>query len=113
QDPDTSAWVSASQSSNPFRPYLSETAVWTTTFSDALGRAYKVRTPDNSIVRSTYSGNETTVTDPMSRKRKSVSDALGRLSKVYEDPIGSNFLTTYEYDVLGNLTKATQGTQAS
>lgn len=111
QDPDTGAWISATQSSNPFRPYLGETAVWTTTFSDALGRATKVRTPDNSIARTSYSGNAVTASDQITHSRLSVSDALGRLSKVYEDPSGFDYLSSYEYDALGNLTKVTQDTQ--
>jgi YD repeat-containing protein len=111
QDPDTSAWVAATQSSNPYRPYLSEQAVWTTTFTDALGRATKVRTPDSAIARTSYSGNTVTVSDQTGKARKSVSDALGRLTQVNEDPNGVNWATTYAYDVLNNLLTTSQGTQ--
>jgi YD repeat-containing protein len=107
QDPDTSAWVRAAQSSNPFRP-LSETPVWTTSFSDALGRTTKVRTPDNAIARTSYSGNSVTVSDQISKARKSVSDALGRLTQVYEDPSSANWLTSYQYDALNDLTSVSQ-----
>jgi YD repeat-containing protein len=107
QDPDTSAWVAAAQSSNPFRP-LSETPVWTTSFSDALGRTTKVRTPDSAIARTSYSGNSVTVSDQISKARKSVSDALGRLTQVYEDPSSANWLTSYQYDALNDLTSVSQ-----
>lgn len=97
--------------SNPFRPYLSETPVWTTSVFDELGRTISVTTPDNAVVSTSYSGNSVTVTDQALKKRKSVSDALGRLKQVYEDPNGLNYQTTYDYDVLDNLVKVTQGTQ--
>ena len=99
------------KTSNPFRPLLSETPVWTTTAFDALGRKASVTTPDNAAVLTSYSGNSVTVTDQALKKRKSVTDALGRLKQVYEDPNGLNYQTSYDYDVLDNLVKVTQGTQ--
>ncbi len=111
QDPDTSAWVRATQSSNPYRPYLSEQPIWTTSFFDALDRIVKVRTPDSAIVRTVYSSNQVTVTDQNGKQRKSVTDALGRLKEAYEDPNGLNYLTSYDYNTLDNLTTVTQGTQ--
>lgn len=99
------------KTSNPFRPWLSETPLWTTTTFDELGRTLSVTTPDNAVVSTSYSGNSVTVTDQALKKRKSVSDALGRLKKVYEDPTGLNYETSYDYDVLDNLVKVTQGTQ--
>ena len=65
---------------------------WTTSAFDALSRLITVTAPDDSIVSTNYHGNEVTVTDPMLKKRKSVTDALGRLKQVYEDPTGSSFL---------------------
>ena len=111
QDPDTGAWVAAAQSSNPFRPYLNEQPVWSTAFTDALGRGTKVRTPDNAIARTSYSGNTVTATDQAGKSGKSVSDALGRLTSVYEDPSGLNYQTSYNYDVLGDLITINQGSQ--
>jgi RHS repeat-associated protein len=114
EDLQTETWMTASQSSNPFRPYLGEQPVWTTAFADALGRTTKVHTPDNAIVRTTYSGISVTVADQTGRRRKSVSDALGRLKEVYEAPndaVNYNHLTSYEYDVLGNLRHVYQGPQ--
>ena len=105
----------AFKKSNPFRsgpsPCQSETAVWTTTGFDALGRVTSVTTPDNAVVSTSYSWNTVTVTDQAGKKRKSVTDGLGRLKEVYEDPNGLNYLTSYSYDVLDNLTTVTQGAQ--
>jgi RHS repeat-associated protein len=115
QDPDNDIWVRAAETSNPFR--TNEEPVWTTNFFDALNRSAKVRTADHSIVRTSFSGNSTTVTDQAGKTRKSVTDALGRLVEVYEDPevLGGpaelNYQTTYLYDVLDNLVKVTQGGQ--
>jgi len=111
QDPDSGAWLAATQSSNPYRSYLGEQPVWTTTFTDALGRMTKVRTPDNAIARTSFSGNTVTVTDQAGKARKSVTDALGRLTGIYEDPSGLNYQTSYAYNVLDDLTTVTQGVQ--
>ena len=98
------------KNSNPFRP-LQETAAWTTQQFDALGRVISVTTPDTAVVSTSYNGNTVTVTDQAGKARKSVTDALGRLTDVYEDPAGLNYQTSYLYDVLDNLVKVTQGTQ--
>jgi RHS repeat-associated protein len=106
--------------SNPYRPYLSETAVWTTTAFDTLGRVTSVTTPDSAVVTSAYSGNAATVTDQAGKLRRSIADALGRLIRV-DEPDGSNNLdsggvpiqpTSYTYDVLDNLTGVSQGVQS-
>jgi RHS repeat-associated protein len=101
----------ASKTSNPFRPWQSESPVWTTTGFDALGRVISVTTPDNAVVSTSYGGNTVTVTDQAGKARKSVTDGLGRLKEVYEDPNGLNYLTSYAYDVLDDLTTVTQGVQ--
>jgi YD repeat-containing protein len=101
----------AYKTSNPYRLWHSESAVWTTQLFDALGRVISVTTPDNAVVTTSYSGNELTVTDQAGKVRKSVTDALGRLTRVYENPNGfpiTGFLTTYEYDVSDSLTKVIQ-----
>jgi RHS repeat-associated protein len=118
----------ASQVSNPFRPTLGETAVWTTTAYDALGRVSSVTTPDNATVYTFYDGVRTMVTDQAGKQRISKTDALGRLSDVWEVtaadsateavsfPVPQNFPyvpangyhTGYGYDVLGNLRKVDQ-----
>ncbi len=108
----------ANKTSNPFRPWLSETAVWTTSVFDALSRVLTVTTPDSAVVTSAYSGSTSapvgtvvTVTDQASKARKSVTDALGRLTTVYEDPSSLNYSTSYSYDPLNDLTTVTQGSQ--
>jgi RHS repeat-associated protein len=99
------------QVSNPYRPSLGETAIYTTSVYDLLGRVTSVTAPDTSVVTTTYSANTVTVADQVSRKRKSVTDALGRLTDVYEDPDTLNYQTSYSYDTLDNLTTVTQGNQ--
>jgi RHS repeat-associated protein len=99
--------------SNPFRPLPpdNEIAVWTTSAFDALGRVISITTPDGSAATSSYSGNTVTATDQIGKQRKSVSDALGRITQVYEDPAGLNYLTSYSYDVLNDLVTVNQGSQ--
>src|SRR5688500_240524 len=97
--------------SNPFRPWQSESAVWTTSVFDGLGRLTSLTTPDNAVVTTTYSGNQVTGTDQAGKNRKTETEALGRLVHVWEDPNGANYQTSYQYDVLVNLTTVTQGVQ--
>jgi YD repeat-containing protein len=70
-----------------------------------------VTTPDNAAVITSYAANTVTVTDQAGKARKSVSDGLGRLVAVYEDPNGLAYLTSYTYDTLDNLVKVTQDSQ--
>jgi RHS repeat-associated protein len=89
---------------------------WTTALYDTLGRVVSVTSPDGAQVITAYSGNEVTVTDQAGKRTKSVTDGLGRLTTVFEDPhasgyTGLNYQTNYAYDVLGNLRKAEQGGQ--
>lgn len=94
--------------SNPYRTNGSNDPInpsgnWTTTAYDALGRIKTVTSPDGAQVMTTYSGNQVTVQDQMGKARRSVTDALGRLQQVIEDPNGLAYQTNYSYDVLGNL----------
>ncbi len=113
QEPHSSQWMTGSQISNPFRPYLGEQPVWTTKIQDSLGRGVSVKTPDNAEIFTSYSGNQTTVADQAGKQRKSITDALGRLITIYEAPNtpNYNYQTSYTYDVLGNLRKVEQGSQ--
>ncbi|MDQ2856810.1 MAG: hypothetical protein M3R68_10810, partial [Acidobacteriota bacterium] len=101
----------AYKSSNPFRPWKNETPAWSATDFDGLGRVIAQTTADGSIATMSFSGNTVTVTDQIGKKRKSVSDALGRLTQIYEDPTGVNWLTSYTYDALGDLINVNQGGQ--
>jgi RHS repeat-associated protein len=98
-----------SQVSNPYR--TGGTLVWTTTTYDTLGRVLTVTTPDGAVATTAHYGDQVTVTDQKGRSKRSVSDALGRLIQVTEDPNGLAFQTNYTYDVQGNLRIVVQGTQ--
>jgi YD repeat-containing protein len=104
------------RSSNPFRGDTPTVALpsnpeWTTSTFDALSRVTQVTTPDGAHVDTNYLGATVTVTDQAGKNRKSETDALGRLTKVWENPTGLNYLTSYSYDPLDNLTTVTQGVQ--
>jgi len=114
---------------NPYRAVAAATDGWSRSSYDLGGRVTEVATfaggvanqpPDTGTnanwtgsVTSVYASEVTTVTDQAGKKRQSVTDALGRLKEVYEAPNDSsyNFLTSYSYDTLDNLTLVTQGTQ--
>jgi RHS repeat-associated protein len=109
----------AVKNSNPYRPYLNEPLVWTTTEYDSLGRAVKVKTADNSEALTSYDGNSTTVTDQAGRKRRSIVNAIGQLTRM-DEPNSQNDLGTvdnpaqptfYTYNTNGQLVKVTQGAQ--
>jgi len=85
--------------------------VWTTSAFDALGRVTSVTTPDSAVVATAYSGNTVTVTDQANKARKSVTDGLGRLIQVYEDPFSLNYLTIYSYEHARQFTTVSQGSQ--
>ncbi len=95
--------------SNPYRSTSDPTYGITTFEYDALGRVTKVIPPDGtSLVDNTttvYSGNCATVTDPAGKKRKTCTDALGRLIQVFEPNAAGSLImeTDYQYDVLNNL----------
>lgn len=103
----------ANQVSNPFRPWNGETPQWTTTQFDALGRTKKVTTPDTAYATTSYNGYVVTATDQAGKQRTSQSSALGWVTSVTEAPndLNYNYQTSYQYDVLGNLTTVTQGGQ--
>lgn len=105
-----------SQTSNPY--YLTTitdppttSGIWTTVTYDTLGRVLTMTTPDSAVVTTAYSGNQVTVTDQAGKVRRSVSDALGRLKQIVEDPSGLNYTTNYTYSTPGDLIKVEQGSQ--
>ncbi|MGH9801442.1 MAG: hypothetical protein ACRD82_13840, partial [Blastocatellia bacterium] len=107
-----------SQVSNPFfaTTYLGGAgSAWTTSIYDALSRVTRVTTPDGAHVDSAYLGNTVTVADQTGKQRSSITDGLGRLIQVNEDPSVTpgdthlNYQTNYTYDVLGNLIRVRQG----
>ncbi len=114
------------KSTNPFRGYSNQTCStttgldWTTNTYDAAGRLSTVIVPDSSVVTNTYGlatsapiGTIKTVTDQAGKKRKGITDVLGRMLRVIEDPDSSALSTDYTFDTLGNLRKTAQGTSQS
>lgn len=101
---------------NPFR--TGEVKQWTTNVYDESSRIKEVILPDGARVRTDYGvlisdilGVTKTITDQAGKKRKGISDALGRMIRVIEDPDGQNLPTDYVFDTLGNLRKTRQGEQ--
>ncbi|HWQ31399.1 MAG TPA: RHS repeat-associated core domain-containing protein [Blastocatellia bacterium] len=117
--------VSSPYSATDLTGAVNPSGFWTTTTYDALSRALTVTTPDTATVTTAYSGNQVMVTDQTGKKRLSQTDALGRLTAVWEvTPAdqwtttvgfsGTNYTayqTSYLYDALGNLRRVDQGAQ--
>ena len=102
--------------SNPYRSTSDSTYGITSYLYDGLGRVINTTEPDGSVVGTSYSANQTTVTDEAGKQRKTQVDGLGRLTAVWEAPntSGYNFETDYQYDSLGNLICVVQkGTDTS
>jgi RHS repeat-associated protein len=102
----------ASTVSNPHRSASSATD-GTTTQYDGLSRVTQVTKQDGSISSVQYdlaagTTNCTLSTDEAGKQRKTCSDGLGRLTRVFEDPAGLNYETDYQYDTLGNLLQVNQ-----
>jgi len=120
----------AANISNSYRTLTDPTYGTTQTQHDALGRVVQVTRPDGSTVLTNYSGRASQLWDEgngFSRiSRISQNDVFGRLVSVCEvtsatqvdgsspsacgqDIPGTGFLTTYQYDLLGNLKRIQQG----
>ena len=93
---------------NPYRTVASSTDGITETQYDGIGRPVKVIKQDGSFVSNAYTANCTTTTDEAGKKKKICSNALDQLTEVYEDPLGLNYQTVYQYDTLGNLKRVDQ-----
>ncbi|MBE7516920.1 MAG: RHS repeat protein [Chloracidobacterium sp.] len=122
--------------SNPFRNLLTQDCYtangtndiyWTTNSFDDAGRPWKVTTPDGAVVETNYGiatsgsdiGTTVTVADQAGKLRRSITNALGHLTRV-DEPNANNQLgdidnpnqpTNYNYDTLNNLLTVTQGAQ--
>jgi len=103
------------RTSTPFNPnpsspqYDPQAPYWTTYTYDSSGRTISVTAPDgNSTSTYSYSGNNTTTTDPAGRWKTQATDAFGNLITVTEpNPAGGNFTTTYSYSPLNQLLQVT------
>jgi RHS repeat-associated protein len=106
--------------SNPYRIASNGTTYYQ---YDALSRVTQMAAPDGTQpppvwssstgclannVCTSYSGHFTTVTDQAGAQRKTQTDALGRLTAVWEAPSGANYETDYQYTPLDNLVCAVQ-----
>jgi RHS repeat-associated protein len=116
----------AAKQSNPYAGDSSGNGTplyWTTNTYDPLSRVTTVTLPDNQTIQTSYTGSTATsgtivvVTDQVGRKRQSEVDGLGRVVKVVEQNPSTglldatNYLTSYSYDTLNNLTLVNQGGQ--
>ncbi len=110
------------RSSNPYKVDAAdnpvETVYWTTPEYDDLSRTKKVISPDTDDVQIAYGlstnsviGSSKTVTDQAGKKRTGITDALGNMVRVIEDPEGNALTTDYVFDTLGNLRRTIQGEQ--
>ena len=133
---DSTTYSSYHLISNPYRAATSSaaavesTAGWTVTTSDKAGRTirsetfggaalpapFAVSTPNTNTsgaVLTSFDAEAATVTDQAGRQRRTLTDGLGRLSRVYEAPGAPayNYLTSYIYSPAGNLTQVSQGVQ--
>jgi RHS repeat-associated protein len=105
------------RTTNPYR--ANEAKQWTTNVYDEQSRVKQVTLPGGATVKTDF-GVATTgilgitkqITDQAGKKRKGISDALGRMVRVIEDPTGQNLATDYVFDTLGNLRKTIQGEQS-
>jgi RHS repeat-associated protein len=125
------AYNNMGQVSQQSRPYRSgDTVQWVATTYDALSRTQTVTAPEGSVLQIFYNeatrpsvassspGETTRVQDSWGRERWGRIDARGQAVEVVEpDPNGNGsvatggLVTTYGYNVLGQLTQITQGAQ--
>lgn len=101
---------------NPYRS--GDTKLWTENTYDSRFRIIKVKTPDNAEINMVFGlstsgtiGTIKTVIDQAGKKRTGITNALGRMIRVVEDPTGQNLATDYVFDTLGNLRETVQGSQ--
>jgi RHS repeat-associated protein len=113
------------RSTNPYR--ANEAKVWTTTNYDVQGRPFEIVTSDGAKVTTAFGlsttgnaiGTTVTVTDQANKQRRSITNALGQLTRVDEPNDAGNLgtlnaptqPTSYIYDTLDNLITVNQGVQ--
>jgi YD repeat-containing protein len=95
---------------NPYRTTGDSTYGVTTYEYDGIGRVSSVTAPSGGAATTSYSGNTVTATDPQGKKRKSETDAQGRMTRVWEPDSSGSFIyeSAYLFDVLDNLTRVDQ-----
>jgi RHS repeat-associated protein len=95
--------------SNPYFSTTDPTYAVITTSYDALNRITKITDQDGNAGTVDYTQPTCpVVADEAGKKSKACSDALSRLTSMFEDPAGANYETDYQYDVLNNLIRVDQ-----
>jgi RHS repeat-associated protein len=94
---------------NPYRGSSPPANTTTILAYDPMGRPLNTTAQDGSVSSVAYTEDTQTLTDAAGKKRTLQFDGLGRLTGVTEDPLGLNYGTAYQYDLLGNLTLVQQG----
>jgi RHS repeat-associated protein len=98
------------QTTNPSRQTPGDGLGFATTYGyDSLGRQLSITTPNSLAATTSYSGNRATATHQAGSQRASVTDALGRLTDVYENPAGNKFRTSYVVGPLNQVRTVAQG----
>jgi YD repeat-containing protein len=105
---------------------INSAGIWSTSTFDQLGRVTQVTMPRGddanpsytTSVQTSYAGEVVTVTDQAGKQLRQISDALGRVVRLDEPTTSGlgtvsspNQSTSYQYDLLNNLVKITQGSQ--
>ncbi|MCG8570174.1 MAG: hypothetical protein MJB14_08545, partial [Spirochaetes bacterium] len=101
--------------------YWSEAGVIHPTINtyDALGRVTETLLPDESLIQTDYAIDtglfKTTVTDPKGNQKISYADVRENIIQVDQFNQGRTITTSYEYDLLGQITQVidTQGNTTS
>src|ERR1019366_216858 len=101
-------------------PYAANGSVngWTTYVYDGLGRTLSLQQPDGaSTTTYSYSGNQSTVTDPAGKWKQMTTDAVGNLVTVVEpdpaNPPNGTLTTSYTYDWMNHVTQVSMPRGAS
>lgn len=98
------SYASLSRPSTPSYFAFSSTHPRVTMAYDGLGRLTRTTFPDGGVSTSAYQGWTVTETDANGHSRTYVKDAYGRIIEVEEHDGAIDYLTTYRYDLLGNVT---------
>jgi len=77
----------------------------TYTYYDVLGRPTQVLAPDATMTTMAYDGLTTVTTNALLQTKSETKNALGQLVSSKDN---HNFVTSYEYDSTGNLTKVSR-----